>query len=343
MSESGLDNNTPGQQGQTEQSVVPPRTVEFLHTSPREMTKPLILRQTSRRAFAAVWLWVRVTDHGTSNSQSQGSQTQVSRKEVLCIVRDDGRVFSEDYQPGDNVWHGFHALQMTPKLPDKPHASHLWSLQGVIRYRQGTRPDPQHVFKRIVDVVDYFMTASIARAGARKRRRLLRLLCVGWLPPSWRPSGAGLALGTRVWCRLFTPSRVTPNRGGVSGDAQAQPRDHRRCMLNGRALCRQRALLGHGRHTRTQCPRDGDNDRVGLLPAGAARSGAVAEASLRLPTAIVDRLGSLRQAAVQRPAACGGGARGPGAVDQGPAGRALARLGGCLPVGAALPSRMPRV
>jgi hypothetical protein len=40
-------------------------------------------------------------------------------------------------------------------------------------------------------------TASISRAGARKRRQLIVLLSVGWLPPSVRPSGAGLALGTR--------------------------------------------------------------------------------------------------------------------------------------------------
>jgi hypothetical protein len=29
-------------------------------------------------------------------------------------------------------------------------------------------------------------------------RRLLRLLSVGWLPPSWPPSGAGLCRGSRV-------------------------------------------------------------------------------------------------------------------------------------------------
>src|SRR4030095_1654538 len=39
---------------------------------------------------------------------------------------------------------------------------------------------------------------SSGRGGASKRRRLVLLLSVGWLPPSVRPSGAGLALGTRV-------------------------------------------------------------------------------------------------------------------------------------------------
>ena len=75
-------------QNEQNQPVTPSRTVQFLHASPREMTKPLILRQPSKQAFAAIWLWVKVTTHGTSDSQSHESQTQVSRKEVLCIVRD---------------------------------------------------------------------------------------------------------------------------------------------------------------------------------------------------------------------------------------------------------------
>jgi hypothetical protein len=69
-------------------------------------------------------------------------------------------------------------------------------------------------------------TASIGRAGARKRRRLIMLLSVGWLPPDVRPSGASLALGSRVACSLCTPSRVPPNRGCVSADAQAKPQDN---------------------------------------------------------------------------------------------------------------------
>jgi hypothetical protein len=29
-------------------------------------------------------------------------------------------------------------------------------------------------------------------------RRLILLISVGWLPPYWHPSGAGLCLGTRM-------------------------------------------------------------------------------------------------------------------------------------------------
>src|SRR5215831_10436965 len=58
----------------------------------------------------------------------------------------------------------------------------------------------------------------IGRAGARKRRRLILLISVGWLPPYLCPSGACLALGTRVSCSLLTLSRATPNRGCASSD-----------------------------------------------------------------------------------------------------------------------------
>jgi hypothetical protein len=70
-----------------------------------------------------------------------------------------------------------------------------------------------------------YCPSSIGRAGASKIRRLILLLSVGWLPPYLRPSSAGLDLGTRVCFSLFTPSRVARNRGRVSSDEQAEPRE----------------------------------------------------------------------------------------------------------------------
>jgi hypothetical protein len=58
----------------------------------------------------------------------------------------------------------------------------------------------------------------IGRGGVSQKRRLIRLISVGWLPPDVRPSGAGLDLGTRVSFSLFTPSRVAPHRGCASSD-----------------------------------------------------------------------------------------------------------------------------
>src|ERR671923_1647591 len=94
------------------------------------------------------------------------------------------------------------------------------------------------------------LTASIERAGASKIRRLILLISVGWLPPYLRPSGACLALGTRVCFSLLTPSRVAPNRGCVSSDAQAKPSDNGWRPFHGLALGSQRDLLSNGPHTR---------------------------------------------------------------------------------------------
>ena len=66
---------------------------------------------------------------------------------------------------------------------------------------------------------------SIGRAGARKTRRLLTLLSVDWLPPSWPPSGACLMQGTSVPCGRCTRPRVTPHRGCVSADGREHSRE----------------------------------------------------------------------------------------------------------------------
>ena len=167
-------------------------------------------------------------------------------------------------------------------------------------------------------------TWSIGRAGARNRRRVLTLLSVGGLPPSWRPSGACLSRGTRVSCRLCTPSRAPPHRGCGSAERRAQPGTHGDRPFQGLGLGGQGSLLGHGPHTRLQVPGDGDAPRVGMWPAGAALAVALTQASLGLSAALLARLGQLLSASWARPADCGGGARGPGPCPQG---LAVARCG----------------
>jgi hypothetical protein len=126
---------------------------------------------------------------------------------------------------------------------------------------------------------------------------------------------------------LLTPSRVAPHRGRASTDGRSTPSEHSGWTVHGRARWRQRDLLGHGAHQRTPCPRDGDDHLIGLCPSGAPRSVACAPAYLGLPTDILDRLGHLLKASRQMPADFGWVAIGPGAFDQRPAGRAVARLG----------------
>lgn len=68
-----------------------------------------------------------------------------------------------------------------------------------------------------------FFLWSIGRAGASKTRRLITLLSVGWVPPSVRPSGACLILGTSRPVGLITPPRVPPPRGGASAERRWDP------------------------------------------------------------------------------------------------------------------------
>src|SRR6516165_6125931 len=49
---------------------------------------------------------------------------------------------------------------------------------------------------------DIFYPSCISRDGASKKRRLILLLSVGWVPPYLPPSGACLYLGTRI---LYKP------------------------------------------------------------------------------------------------------------------------------------------
>jgi hypothetical protein len=60
------------------------------------------------------------------------------------------------------------------------------------------------------------------RDGASTIRRLSLRISVDGLPPDWRPSGAGLGLGTRMPVGLVTPTRVAPHRGGVSADPRGK-------------------------------------------------------------------------------------------------------------------------
>jgi hypothetical protein len=87
------------------------------------------------------------------------------------------------------------------------------------------------------------VTCVIGRGGARKRRQLITLISVGWLPPYLRPSGAGLDLGTRVCRSLITPPRVTPHRGYAACNERSQ-RFYACCRANGCSVSRgsQRAV-----------------------------------------------------------------------------------------------------
>jgi hypothetical protein len=88
-----------------------------------------------------------------------------------------------------------------------------------------------------------------------------------------------------------------------------------------------RYVLGNGPHAGHPCPSASDHHLLGRLPACHALSGALAQASLRLPTALLHRRGELGETALPMAPALGSIARGPGAFDPGASGLGMAGLG----------------
>ena len=172
-----------------------------------------------------------------------------------------------------------------------------------------------------------FFPYSLGRAGARKRRRLITLLSVGWVSPSLPPLGACLTLGTRGPVGLVTPPRVTPPRGGVSAESGGTPRKLERhpaalfILLVRRPPawpwppCR-RVLLGPWR------PRP-----AGLFACGHALALPWTEPALGLLPDGLDGCGELCQAQVQGSTTWGRRPGGPGPFAQGTPGLGLPSFG----------------
>jgi hypothetical protein len=169
-------------------------------------------------------------------------------------------------------------------------------------------------------------TLSSGSGGASQTRWLITRIAVGWRPPDGCPSGAGLHLGTRGPAGLATPSRGTPDRGRASSACvlswEARFRAHQDsvCMGSG-------DRLGHGPHEACQCPGHGHDHLVGGCAAGQQASTACAPPPVRLPPAVLARLGERFPPALPVAPDVGGIPVGPGAFDQDAAGLGVAGCG----------------
>jgi hypothetical protein len=157
---------------------------------------------------------------------------------------------------------------------------------------------------------------------------LILLIAMGWGPPDWRPSGAGLDLGTWVSCRLFTRTRMTPHRGGASAKRHGTlgvPLYAGTSALV--CLGWQGTLFGHGPHEGHPFACDDDHDLMGVFPAGAQFSVVFTPPHVGLLPDLLDGCGPLFQMPWEMPADLCRVAGGPGAFDQRPTGMAMARVG----------------
>lgn len=113
----------------------PSTGMEVLDGPPPVMNRPLCL--VDGRAYAATWLWMQ-------DCARRGTQECV-------VIRDDGALF------GGPMGRSLEALGFPVKLA--PVDARLsWSWRGVQSFLGGEQPDPTLVFRRLVSLLDTFVS-----------------------------------------------------------------------------------------------------------------------------------------------------------------------------------------
>jgi len=131
--------------------------IELIEDEPLTMSRPLML--LDGRAYAGIWPFVKVTTN--EREGSDGEIIKLSTPEVIqerwpLVIRDDGQIFSTDAEEAEQT--GFDALpDLVFKLDTIPETKHLWSTWAIKEYREGKRPEPADVFRRVREVVDHYI------------------------------------------------------------------------------------------------------------------------------------------------------------------------------------------
>jgi hypothetical protein len=129
-------------------------TLTMLDTLPQMIRRPLCL--VGGRAYAGAWVPVqRVVSQDADGKKYE--PPLVSVEDVLLVVADDGRLYSDQGVPGALPLAELGALVRLP-APLPPGKG--WSGAGVKRYVAGERPDPAALFGRVAAVVDRFIDFS---------------------------------------------------------------------------------------------------------------------------------------------------------------------------------------
>jgi hypothetical protein len=149
------------------------------------MRRPLAL--VDGRAYAAAWLYVRVTT--TEDRDRRGNlvthdppliETRLRR----FVVRDDGTIFGEG---GDAP---LADLGLDVVLPEMPPPSRAWSTAGVKAYCAGQRPDPAGLLNRVADVVNRFVDFDRSLAGQRTMAEMVACYTLAtWFLPAFNVIG----------------------------------------------------------------------------------------------------------------------------------------------------------
>ena len=140
--------------------------LELLDTTPLAIRKPLTL--LDGRAYAATWVSLRRTVRAEKNKDGKRVEHRtpvVTHGRALCLVRDDGVLFSDVDLSKFGRWERLADLGLGVNLPMEGDPAKVWSGAGVKRYLAGERPDPLDVFRRLVDVVSRFLDFDMSLAS----------------------------------------------------------------------------------------------------------------------------------------------------------------------------------
>jgi len=162
-----------------------PPLVELLDAPPPVMRRPLAL--VDGRAYAAAWLYVRVTT--TEDRDRRGNVVThdpplVETRLRRFVVRDDGTIFGAG---GDAP---LADLGLDVVLPEMPPPSRAWSTAGVKAYCAGQRPDPAILLNRVADVVNRFVDFDRSLAGQRTMAEMVACYTLAtWFLPAFNVIG----------------------------------------------------------------------------------------------------------------------------------------------------------
>ena len=155
-------------QGPRPEPQATPPQAELLDLAPPRMSRPLAL--IGGRAYAATWAWVRLTMTEGYNRKGEVvryNPPKVDVEERMFVLRDDGVIFGEG---GDRP---LEQLEVAPLLPEMVQPAQRLSPPGLRRYRDGYRPDPADVFRRVTDCVDRFIDFDHSLAEQRTMAEMI--------------------------------------------------------------------------------------------------------------------------------------------------------------------------
>jgi hypothetical protein len=138
--------------------VPAPPVIELLPQPPHVLSR--LLAWIDGHAYAATWLSLKITTTEYRNGKGEIeyiSQPQPVHERRLFVMRDDGVLFGEAFDPKVKPRAEL-GIDIAPM--DKPPHRLLWHAKGVKAYLHRKRPKPAEVFERVVTVYNHFLDFS---------------------------------------------------------------------------------------------------------------------------------------------------------------------------------------